>query len=205
MRIRKTVSDKTVAANRENAKKSTGPKTETAKSNLKYHAVKHGLLTKALLLRKGEEEEEFQELTDSLEAYFKPRSIIEEIMVEDIAVSYWKSNTAQRLLIKAILSRQKTSEAVFDTFNNASSEVGVPLSSSSRQLRMASDFGLECHELVLRVEGDNSMRRETKGPSWTTQRKPGTSRWSGTWHFERNPPSLRKERRRRTCIAPSQL
>ena len=56
MQIRKTVSDKTVAANRENAKKSTGPTTDIAKSNLKYHALKHGLLTKALLLRNEKEE-----------------------------------------------------------------------------------------------------------------------------------------------------
>jgi hypothetical protein len=163
MKIEKNVSDKTVAANRENAKKSTGPKTETAKSNLKYHAVKHGLLTKALLLRNEKEEEEFQELADNLEAYFKPRSIMEEMMVEDIAVSWWKLKTVQRLLIKDLRARQKTSEAVLDTFNNASSGVGVPLSSSSRELRMATDFGLECRELVLRVDGKQFDEKEKSG------------------------------------------
>ena len=153
MKIKKTVTDKTVAANRENAKKSTGPKTESAKSNLKYHAVKHGLLTKALLLRNEKEEEEFQGLADKLESDFKPRNVVEEMLVEDIAVSWWKLKTVQGLLMKDIRSRQKTSETVFDTFNNASSGVGVPLSSSSRQLRMASYFGLECRELGFKSRG----------------------------------------------------
>ena len=164
MKIKKNVSDKTVAANRENAKKSTGPKTESAKSNLKYHAVKHGLLTKALLLRNQKEEEEFQELADKLESYFKPRNVVEEMLVEDIAVSWWKLKTVQDLLIKDLRARQKTSEAVLDTFNNASSGVGIPLSSSSRELRMAANFGLECRELVLKVEGkqlDEKGEKET--------------------------------------------
>ena len=177
MKIRKTVSDKTVAANRENAKKSTGPKTDIAKSNLKYHALKHGLLTKALLLRNEKEEEEFQELAGELEADLQPHGIMQEMLVEEIAVTWWKMKTVQGLLTKDIRSRQKTSEAVLKTFNNASSGVGVPLSSSSRELQMASEFGLECHELVLRVEGKQFDEKRKKGPSWTTQRRPGTSRW----------------------------
>jgi hypothetical protein len=160
MKIRKTVSDKTVTSNRENAKKSTGPKSDVAKKNLKFHAVKHGLLTKALLLRNEKEEREFQELAENLESYFKPRSIMEEMLVEDIAVSWWKLKTVQRLLIKDLRSRQKTSEAVLDTLNNASSGVGIPLSSSSRELRMATDFGWECRELVLRVEGKQFDEKE---------------------------------------------
>ena len=162
MKIRKTVSDKTVAANRENAKKSTGPKTDIAKSNLKYHALKHGLLTKALLLRNEKEEEEFQELAGELEADLQPHGIMQVMLVEEIAVTWWKIKTVQGLLTKAVRSGQKTSEAVLKTFNNASSGVGVPLSSSSRELQMASEFGLECHELVLRVEGKQFDEKEDK-------------------------------------------
>jgi hypothetical protein len=51
MKIKKTVSDKVITANRKNARKSTGPRSAVAKSALRYRAVRHGLLTKALSFR----------------------------------------------------------------------------------------------------------------------------------------------------------
>ena len=103
------------------------------------------------------------------------------MLVEEIAVTWWKMKTVQGLLTKDIRSRQKTSEAVFKTFNNASSGVGVPLSSSSRELQMASDFGLECQELVLRVEGKQFDEKEDKGKFMDHPEKTGTSRWKRNW------------------------
>ena len=83
--------------------------------------------------------------------------------MEDIAVSWWKLKTVQDLLIKDLRARQKTSESVLDIFNNATSGIGVPLSSSSRELRMATDFGLECRELVLRVDGKQFDEKRKSG------------------------------------------
>ena len=90
MKIKKTVSDQVIAANRKNAQKSTGAQSAAAKSKLKYHAVKHGLLTKALLFENDQEQAEFQELAATLEEDFKPRGVVQGMLVEEIAVCWWK-------------------------------------------------------------------------------------------------------------------
>ena len=53
--------------------KINGPSEYCAKSVLKYHAVKHGLLTKALSFRSDEEKAEFRELAAELEEDLKAR------------------------------------------------------------------------------------------------------------------------------------
>ena len=53
--------------------KINGPSEYCAKSALKYHAVKHGLLTKALSFRSDEEKAEFRELAAELEEDLKAR------------------------------------------------------------------------------------------------------------------------------------
>ena len=78
MKIKKTVSDKVITANRKNARKSTGPLSAVAKSALKYRAVKHGLLTKALSFRNNEEKAEFRELAAQLEEDLKPGASCKE-------------------------------------------------------------------------------------------------------------------------------
>jgi len=86
MKIKKTVSGKVIAANRKNARKSTGPRSAAARSELKYHSVKHGLLTKALLFEGHKEEAEFQELAAELEADYKPRGVLQAMLVEEISL-----------------------------------------------------------------------------------------------------------------------
>ena len=58
-------------ANRQNAQKSTGPKTDEGKSVSKMNAVKHGLLAQEFVLR-GEDPDEFDALRDGLVAELRP-------------------------------------------------------------------------------------------------------------------------------------
>lgn len=62
---------KQVEANRQNAKRSTGPKTAAGKAAVSGNALKHGLLTEAALLA-GEDEEAFASLADDLLAELQP-------------------------------------------------------------------------------------------------------------------------------------
>ena len=48
---------KQIEANRLNALKSTGPKTEAGKASVKLNAMKHGLLSKQVLLPEDSESE----------------------------------------------------------------------------------------------------------------------------------------------------
>ena len=50
MRCTKTVTEKTLAANRLNAKRSTGPRTERGKNTSKFNAVKAGLFAKQVVI-----------------------------------------------------------------------------------------------------------------------------------------------------------
>src|SRR5205823_830957 len=116
MRIEKAVTDKVIAANRKNAKSSTGPRSASDKSAGKYNALTHGLLTKSLLFEKDEEEAEFQTFAARLEQQLKPTSMLQEMAVEDIAVSSWKLHTAQRLQLRSLRTRQKTSNTILEAF-----------------------------------------------------------------------------------------
>ena len=160
MKIKKTVSDKVITANRKNAQKSTGPLSAVAKSALKYRAVKHGLLTKALSFRNDEEKAEFRELAAQLEEDLKPRGILQGMLVQEIAVCWWKLQTTQRLQLEELRSGQKASTAILKTFIHADEDAD-PLSSRPDDLRSATPFGWECRELVLTLVGKRSEEKTT--------------------------------------------
>ena len=160
MKIRKTVSDKVIAANRENARKSPGPRSAVVKSALKYHAVKHGLLTKALSFPSDEEKAEFRELAAELEKDLKPRDILQGMLVQEIAVCWWKLQTTQRLQLEELRTRRKASTAILKTFIHED-EQADPLSSRPDDLRSATRFGWECRELVLTAVGEQSKEEIT--------------------------------------------
>lgn len=81
------VSDRKLAANRENAKRSTGPKTTEGKATSAQNSYKHGIFS-ATLIREGESEKHdravFEEVVDAIGAYYKPVGFIEELLVEKI-------------------------------------------------------------------------------------------------------------------------
>ena len=94
-----SVSVRKIAANRHNALKSTGPRTSRGKSYSRRNALKHGLFAMDLFpdfLATREKPEEFQELLDRLQKYYKPLGAAEELEVERIAVCWWRLKRALR-------------------------------------------------------------------------------------------------------------
>lgn len=101
----KTTSLAKVKANRENALQSTGPKTVKGKEAVKWNALKHGLLAKEVVIREGdgkENKKEFIKLLSELRENLQPGSIIEEMLVERIAVCYWRLRRVLRCEIGEI-------------------------------------------------------------------------------------------------------
>jgi hypothetical protein len=78
-----------VNANRENAKKSSGPKTDAGKANSSRNATKHGL-TGANPLLPGEDPDGLQRLRDDLCNRFRPVGDGEEMLVYRIADAQWR-------------------------------------------------------------------------------------------------------------------
>jgi len=76
-------------ANRENAKRSTCPKTAAGKARIRYNALKHGLLTKTALLP-GDDQSAFRDLSDGIIADLCPVGDMESIIVDRVINTVWR-------------------------------------------------------------------------------------------------------------------
>jgi len=81
-------SQKQLEANRQNAKLG-GVKTEEGKAVSKYNALKHGLLSKEVLL-KGEDEKSLEELGKNLRGEIKPVGEVEMLLADRIISNVWR-------------------------------------------------------------------------------------------------------------------
>ncbi len=101
----KVVSEKQRRANRQNAEKSTGPKTAAGKARASRNALNHGLLAKDVIITGtdfNENRAEFDAFLADLCGELKPRGLIEETLVERIATCYWRLRRVQRFEVAAI-------------------------------------------------------------------------------------------------------
>jgi hypothetical protein len=86
-------SEKQEQANVQNAKLSTGPVTLEGKVVVSRNAVNHGIFAKDLVITAGdgrENELEYHELISELKADLVPVGRMEMLLVEKIAVNYWR-------------------------------------------------------------------------------------------------------------------
>ncbi len=99
------VSKRRLAANRQNARKSTGPKTPTGKARSARNSIKHGLLSADVVVATGdgaERPQDFHALLDRLVQQFDPRDAIEHALVERVAACFWRLRRAQRFEVGAL-------------------------------------------------------------------------------------------------------
>ena len=91
--MKMAVSKRKIQANQKNALKSTGPKTQKGKSVVKWNAITHGLLAQEIIIKKGDGQEdhlEFKSLFTQLHEDLQPVGVLEEMLVERIAICYWR-------------------------------------------------------------------------------------------------------------------
>lgn len=89
-----TVTKKQIAANRQNAQKSTGPTTPEGKAKASKNALKYGFNAKDMILNTpvfNENPAEYEALLDSLYEELKPATALQEYLVRKIANSLWRS------------------------------------------------------------------------------------------------------------------
>lgn len=102
-KLNKSISEKQLKANRENAKKG-GVKTTEGKEIVKYNALKHGILSKVIT---DLDKWNIQDLLDRLIEELIPSSTIEEILIERIALCIIRLNRvayAETEYIKNVLN-----------------------------------------------------------------------------------------------------
>ncbi len=92
--VRKPISPAKLAANRRNGQKSKGPKTEEGKSRSRWNAVKHGVLSQRLVVLNENDGQTYTLLLENLQRDLNPGNALEEILVEKIAMAYWRLHIA---------------------------------------------------------------------------------------------------------------
>lgn len=98
--VHKTVTAKMLAANRTNARKSTGPRSEEGIRNSSRNALQHGIfpkLSEASMRDMGENPEDYEKLREELYRTFQPEDGFEQMLVEGMAQLGWRG----RRLIRA--------------------------------------------------------------------------------------------------------
>lgn len=95
----RSVTTRKLHANRRNALKSTGPRSQRGKAYSRQNALKHGLFATNLFsdfLPKTENPQEFKALLDQLWDDYQPVGAAEELEVERIGVCWWRLKRAWR-------------------------------------------------------------------------------------------------------------
>ena len=87
-------STKKIAANRRNARRSTGP-SEKAREWTRWNGLKDGLRAKSPILP-GEDQEEFLALEQRWVNSLMPRDLAEDELVSDIVKAFWFSRRVER-------------------------------------------------------------------------------------------------------------
>ncbi len=90
------ISQKQLEANRQNALKSTGPKTPEGKAVVALNPIKHGLLSKEVLLA-HEDENSLVELGKRLRHQLAPVGELEIMLVDRIIAAFWRLRRILRI------------------------------------------------------------------------------------------------------------
>src|ERR1039458_1264297 len=96
---KRTVSSRKLRANRQNASKSTGPRTPRGKAFSRRNALKHGLFAMDVYiatLTEWEDPDKYQNLLDRLAEDYQPVGTAEGLEVQRIAMCWWKISRVWR-------------------------------------------------------------------------------------------------------------
>jgi hypothetical protein len=88
-------SEARIAANRRNAAKSTGPRTEAGKAAARRNALRHGLTAEQIVMF-DENTEDFVAFHDELRVTLDPADAVEEMLAERIVLCAWRLRRASR-------------------------------------------------------------------------------------------------------------
>ena len=97
-------------ANRLNAKKSTGPRSEPGRRRACLNRLLHGLRASTPVLP-GEDPNEFGELIRRVTTDMQPQGVIEEFMAERVAMGMWRLRRPERAELGVLANHLLTIEA----------------------------------------------------------------------------------------------
>ena len=160
MKRKKTVTRAVLDANRANSQSSTGPSTKQGKSNSSHNALQHGILARKVELDTDEQRAEFEELQRVCKRDLVPEGLVENFLVEEIAVIFWKLAIAGGLEAKELLRRQELSDGLDGIFHK---DIQLPISDWDLPI----DRGWDCERIIVRAVAskDWSCSTASRGPA----------------------------------------
>ena len=117
-------SEKQLKANQQNAQLG-GVKTPEGKEVSKYNAQIHGILRNSIT---EYEQEFYSKLLEDLEIQYKPQGVIEQILIERIAISYLKLFRVQKAeteYLKSVLDPRITTTWMDNQISNLEGDIKV--------------------------------------------------------------------------------
>lgn len=163
MKIKKTVSEKVIRANRANAQKSPGPEDCT---NVKHNAMKHGFRAKQLFFENAEEEERYNALLEELAEYNQPEGPIEWMLVEEITTRWWLLQALNGWKVREIADRRKAAKAILRIVAENHDEDRLPLFTKAGDSESAVQLGWDCRDLIVRT-GSKTFEQEQERKEFT--------------------------------------
>ena len=86
-----------IKANRRNAQKSTGPKTQAGKAASSANALRHGLTAECIVVLPDEDADAFERLRAGVIADLAPAGALQEVLAERAAVLLWRLDRVARM------------------------------------------------------------------------------------------------------------
>jgi hypothetical protein len=158
-----TVSKKQLEANKKNAQKG-GVNTPEGKAIVKYNALKHGLLAKEVVITIGEgaeNPEEFDALLEALQTQLVPAGTLEEMLVEKIAVAYWRLRRAYKYEVGLI--RKELDTATDDYYSGETASSGYKEQKTDYEIDQEIEKNKEAIESWMQDKRDfTKMRKKGK-------------------------------------------
>ena len=81
--------EKQINANRQNARKSTGPQSPEGRAAVRGNALRHGLTAKSIVLS-TEKETDFNEIRQAFEAQYQTLGPMETLLVQELVIMTWR-------------------------------------------------------------------------------------------------------------------
>lgn len=156
------MSEAALAANRANAQKSSGPRQTQA---VKFNALKSGFRSSSLVFESEDEQKTYQEFAAQLWEDQQPEGSLEEMLVSEMAVSWWKLQTIDGLLLKQVRSQTEMSQRIYDAFLEAKQQYDGNLIQWEAGLRDLGDSGWQCEQLVFSSGRSDQTDRNSEGPA----------------------------------------
>ena len=110
--------EKQIEANKKNALHSTGAVTDEGKAVVALNAIKHGVFARDLIISSGdgkENEGEYKQLFHNLIESLNPQNQLEHLLVEKIAVDFWRLRRVLRFETGSI--REYLDMAIYNYYN----------------------------------------------------------------------------------------